>query len=82
MTAFINGPETVALQRDRGVLKRLRGTPLPAWAYLTGRLISVVWFSALAVLAVLPAGGCCTASRCRHGPWCPSSWCSPPASPA
>jgi ABC-type multidrug transport system permease subunit len=27
----------VVLAREQGILKRLRGTPLPAWTYLAGR---------------------------------------------
>jgi ABC-type multidrug transport system permease subunit len=37
VTAFVNLPEATATARDRGVLRRLRGTPLPAWAHLAGR---------------------------------------------
>jgi ABC-2 type transport system permease protein len=56
VTAFINVPENVAIARDQGVLKRLRGTPLPASSYLSGRLGSIVWVSAVAVVAVFTAG--------------------------
>lgn len=54
--AYVNLPEAVAIQRDRGVLKRLRGTPLPAAGYVVGRIASVVWIAALAVAAILIAG--------------------------
>ena len=37
--------------RDGGVLKRIRGTPLPAWAYLAGQIAAAVLF-ALASLVV------------------------------
>jgi ABC-2 type transport system permease protein len=56
VTAFINVPENVAIARDRGILKRLRGTPLPASAYLVGRLGSIVWVAAVTVVAVFAAG--------------------------
>ncbi|WP_298460764.1 ABC transporter permease [uncultured Cellulomonas sp.] len=55
VTAFMNVPESVATARDRGVLKRLRGTPLRPWHYLAGRttaglaLILVVAASVLVV---------------------------------
>lgn len=39
------GFQTLAIQipmeRDRGVLKRLRGTPMPAWVYFAGKVIMV-----------------------------------------
>jgi ABC-2 type transport system permease protein len=56
VTAFINVPENVAIARERGVLKRLRGTPLPASAYLLGRLVSIVWIGSLTVAGVFAAG--------------------------
>lgn len=37
-TTFSNLAATLTLLRDKGVLKRMRGTPLPRWAYLAGRL--------------------------------------------
>jgi ABC-2 type transport system permease protein len=48
---FSNLAATIALLRDQGVLKRMRGTPLPRWAYLTGRIGS----STLATLELVAA---------------------------
>jgi ABC-type multidrug transport system permease subunit len=56
VTAFINLPEATATARDRGVLLRLRGTPLPAWAYLAGRFGSALWLGVLTVALVFAAG--------------------------
>jgi ABC-2 type transport system permease protein len=56
LIAYVALPELVASARDRGVLKRLRGTPLPAWAYLAGRLLSVAWIATLTVAIVLLVG--------------------------
>jgi ABC-2 type transport system permease protein len=56
LTAYVALPELVASARDRGMLKRLRGTPLPAWAYLAGRLLSVAWIATLTVAIVLLVG--------------------------
>jgi ABC-2 type transport system permease protein len=56
VTAYVNMPEQVALAREKGVLKRLRGTPLPAAAYLTGRLASTLWVGALAVVGAYTVG--------------------------
>lgn len=35
---YTNIAMMVTVARDQGVLKRVRGTPLPAWAYLAGRI--------------------------------------------
>ncbi len=35
---FSNLASSLALLRDQGVLKRVRGTPLPTWAYMAGRI--------------------------------------------
>src|SRR5437667_436309 len=48
---------TISIARDDGVLKRVRGTHLPGWAYLFGLawldlLILAAWGLAAAVLAV------------------------------
>lgn len=40
----------VSMARDQGVLKRFRGTPLPPWIYMAGRVGSSV---AIAVLSVI-----------------------------
>src|SRR5947209_4880678 len=39
-----------AISRDDGILKRVRGTPLPAWAYLASRIIVAVLVAVLVVL--------------------------------
>lgn len=56
ITAFINMPEAVASARDRGLLKRLRGTPLTPWEYLAGRTTSVLWIALLTAVLVFAAG--------------------------
>jgi ABC-type multidrug transport system permease subunit len=56
ITAFINMPEAVATARDRGLLKRLRGTPLASWQYLAGRTTSVLWIALLTAVLVFAAG--------------------------
>lgn len=47
----------VVLAREAGILKRLRGTPLPTWAYLAGRIGQAVFVAALlaAVIALYGA---------------------------
>ena len=52
-TGLVTG---VAINRDEGLLKRVRGTPLPPWVYITARILSAVWFSVVsAVIMVLVA---------------------------
>lgn len=45
-----------AIARDEGLLKRVRGTPLPPWIYLAGRVGSAVWIALLAVVGMLAVG--------------------------
>lgn len=45
-----------AYQRDLGVLKRVHGTPLPAWIYLSGKVLSAVYIAAIAVAVMLTVG--------------------------
>lgn len=46
----------VAISRDLGILKRLRGTPLPAWLYMAGRIGSAVWIAGIAVTVMMLVG--------------------------
>ncbi len=45
-----------AYARDNGILKRVRGTPLPPWMYIGGRIGSATYIAALAVLVMLGVG--------------------------
>jgi ABC-2 type transport system permease protein len=56
LIAYVTLPEDRRHARDQGILKRLRGTPLPAWAYLAGRIVSTFWIVALTVTIVLLLG--------------------------
>ncbi len=47
---------SVVLAREEGVLKRLRGTPLPAWTYLAGRSGSAFVTSVIATAAIIATG--------------------------
>ena len=40
-TGFQNLATSIPVERDQGVLKRLRGTPLPPAAYFVGKVIQV-----------------------------------------
>ncbi len=46
----------VSLARDQGVLKRTRGTPLPTWAFLFGRIVQMTLTMILLVAIVIAAG--------------------------
>ena len=56
VTVFINLPEAVAMARDKGVLKRLRGTPLQPWQYLAGRTAAGLWMAVVIAVLVLGVG--------------------------
>lgn len=53
---FTNVAMGIAINRDAGLLKRLRGTPLPAWALLGGKLAHAVLVALLLALVVAAAG--------------------------
>jgi ABC-2 type transport system permease protein len=52
-TAFAGLAIIVVLRRESGVLKRLRGTPLPAWAYVGAVLVSTLVVFVIEVVALL-----------------------------
>jgi ABC-2 type transport system permease protein len=56
MACFVQLGIAVAYARATGVLKRLRGTPLPPPVHIAGRVISAIWLSALAVLIMVVVG--------------------------
>lgn len=49
---FQNLAIQIPIERDRGVLKRLRGTPMPAWVYFAGKVVKVL-AAGLMITAVL-----------------------------
>ncbi|MEZ4501396.1 MAG: ABC transporter permease [Dehalococcoidia bacterium] len=46
----------VAISRDRGQLKRIRGTPLPPWAFITAKILNTVLVAVLLVVIVTVFG--------------------------
>lgn len=54
---YTNIAMTVTISRDDGILKRARGTPLPAWAYLFGRVGQAILVALLLVVIVAAFGG-------------------------
>ena len=55
-TCFHNVAIGVCYSRERGLLKRTRGTPLPSWAFLFGRIAHAVLLAILLVAIVTGAG--------------------------
>jgi ABC-2 type transport system permease protein len=55
-TAFAGLAITLVIRRESGILKRLRGTPLPAWAYIGGVLGSTLIVYALESVALVLLG--------------------------
>lgn len=53
---FVNLSITLTQQRENGVLKRVRGTPLPPWVFVAGRVVTAVVVG-LAMAVVLVAIG-------------------------
>ncbi len=53
---FTNVAISVTFNRDAGILKRTRGTPLPAWAYLAARVIHALIVSIILVVITVAFG--------------------------
>ena len=53
---YTNVAMGVSLSRDRGLFKRIRGTPLPSWALLFGRIVHAMFLAVLLVAMVSVAG--------------------------
>lgn len=53
---YTNLAMVVTGARDEGILKRIRGTPLPPWAYLLGRIVHSVAVAGLLVAIVAAFG--------------------------
>lgn len=53
---YTNLAMSVTFARDQGVLKRIRGSPMPAWSYLTGRVVHAVLIGLLLVAVCVAFG--------------------------
>jgi len=53
---YTNIAQMVAFARDRGLLKRVRGTPLPTSAFLAGRVLQAVAVAVVLVVLVVTVG--------------------------
>jgi ABC-type multidrug transport system permease subunit len=70
--AYVNLAGGVAEQRSRLTLKRLRGTPLPPWAYIAGRLGAALLLGLATVAGVLIIGVLVFSVSLPPGVWLPS----------
>jgi ABC-2 type transport system permease protein len=59
ITQFVNMAGGLSIQRDNGLLKRMRGTPLPGWAYVGGRVGSTALISVVMTVVMLVLGRVC-----------------------
>ncbi len=53
---YTNLTITTAIARDLGFLKKVRGTPLPPWIYIVGRVGSAVWLALLSGALMMSVG--------------------------
>jgi ABC-2 type transport system permease protein len=54
--AYTNIAMMVTIARDQGLLKRVRGTPLPGWAFLFGKIVHATLIALLLVAIIIAAG--------------------------
>ena len=57
VSAYVNMPQALAEARERGVLKRVGGSPLPAWILLAGRVIGALVVALVTALAIVVLAG-------------------------
>ena len=55
-TCYSNVAVGICFSRDQGLLKRIRGTPLPRWSFLFGRIVHSIFLAVLLVVIVTAAG--------------------------
>jgi ABC-2 type transport system permease protein len=55
-SGFQNLAITIPIERDRGVLKRFRSTPMPQWVFFAGKIIQVGFVGLLATILLLGFG--------------------------
>lgn len=68
VTAFVNMPQGLAEERERGVLKRTRATPLPTGMLLAGRVVAAL------VVALLTLAAITMLTALMYSPPLPPSW--------
>ncbi|MEO0495481.1 MAG: ABC transporter permease [Actinomycetota bacterium] len=53
---YTNIAINLTMRRDDGVLKRVRGTPIPPWVFLAGSILSGMWIAAFATTLMVVVG--------------------------
>jgi ABC-2 type transport system permease protein len=53
---YTNISIATAYQRDEGILKRIRGTPLPAWIFLGGKILASIVIALIGTMIMLGVG--------------------------
>jgi ABC-2 type transport system permease protein len=53
---YTNLAISISFTRDAGVLKRIRGSPLPSWAFMSGRILHAILVAMLLVAIVVTFG--------------------------
>jgi ABC-2 type transport system permease protein len=66
-TTFVNLAIATAILRDQGILKRMQGTPLPRWAYITARIGSTFVIMMAMTVVVLGLGAAAYGLSFRAG---------------
>jgi ABC-2 type transport system permease protein len=54
--AYVNLSASTVTRREQGILKRIRGTPMPPWVYLAGRLLFTATIAFLATAVMIGIG--------------------------
>lgn len=53
---YTNLAINTAIARDNGILKRIRGTPIPPSAYITAKIFSAIWLASLSLGLMMGVG--------------------------
>jgi len=53
---YTNIAINLSMRRDDGILKRVRGTPIPPWVFLGGVVLSAVWIAVFATAVMVGLG--------------------------
>jgi ABC-type multidrug transport system permease subunit len=72
VTGVLNLPSSIADHREQGTLKRLRGTPLPPWSYLAGRILATVVYGIVTVLLVFAVAVVAFSATLPPSTWAPT----------
>ena len=67
MSTFTSIASSTAVLRDQGVLKRMQGTPLPRWAYVSARIGSTFLVALLQAVIVIGGGAIIWGLHVRAG---------------